>query len=65
MRRLRPLISASSLGRSSSGENGLVTYSEAPARCACSKVAKSLADESTSSGVPRRAGSPAMSCMSS
>ena len=65
VRRLRPLTSASSLGRSSSGENGLVTYSEAPARCACSKVAKSLADESTSSGVPRSAGSPAMSCISS
>ena len=48
VRCLRPLTSASSLGRRSSGENGLVTNSEAPARCACSKVAKSLADESTS-----------------
>ena len=60
-----PFTSPSSLGRRSSGENGLVTYSEAPARCACSKVAKSLAEDSTRTGTPRRAESPDMSCSSS
>ena len=65
VRRFCPFTSPSSLGRRSSGENGLVTYSEAPARCACSNVAKSLAEESTSTGTPRSAESPAMRCSSS
>ncbi len=58
---VRPLVaSASSLRRSSSGENGLVMNSAAPTRCACSNVEKSLSEASTRTGVPCRAGSPVM-----
>ena len=50
---LRPLTRLSTLAPSSSGEKGLVTNSEAPSRCALSKVAKSPFELSTTTGTPR------------
>ena len=62
---LSPLRRPAMRGFRSSGANGLWTYSSAPARCACSNVAKSLADERASSGILRNFGSPPMRLRSS